>query len=302
MCELNNPLHLVVLMTCHNRCAKTLACLEALYRNPLPQAARLSVVLVDDGSSDGTGEAVRDAFPDVEVVRGDGSLFWNGGMRRAWDAAQNHAYDCLLWLNDDTVLDDDALMRLLETASQLRNRLNQPAMVVGSTRIPGSDIPSYGGAARRSRLRPMSFVLVPPGKEAIECDTMNGNVVLVPREISLALGNLDSRFVHSIGDTDYGLRAKAAGYSVWVMPGYAGSCVNDNRESGSFLDVTLPLFERLRIIRSAKGLPVQAWLALTRRHAGVLWPLHWVWPYLKVVMTSLNYSINHAIRRRGDRA
>lgn len=291
---------LVVLMTCHNRRAKTLACLQALYRNRLPENVRLDVVLVDDGSSDGTGDAVRERFPEVQVIRGNGSLFWNGGMRRAYEAAQAHAYDHLLWLNDDTLLDGDAVERLLATESRLHNRSGRPAIIVGSTRIPGSNVPSYGGTVRMHRLRPMRFVLIPPGTEPIECHTMNGNVVLVPREISLALGNLEPRFVHAIGDTDYGLRARAAGYSVWVIPGYAGTCVNDNPISGSFNDVALPLAVRMRKILSPKGLPPRAWLVLTRRHAGILWPLHWVWPYLKVIMTSVACSIGIAGKRRTD--
>lgn len=292
---------LVVLMTCHNRIDKTLACLEALYRNRLPENVSLDVVLVDDGSSDGTREAVQDRFPAVRIIRGDGSLFWNGGMRRAYEAAQAEEYDYLLWLNDDTVLDGDAVERLLATQTQLLDRLGRPAIIVGSTRLPASNIPSYGGTVRIHRLKPMRFVLIPPETEPIECDTMNGNVVLVPREISLALGNLEPRFVHAGGDMDYGLRAKAALYSIWVMPGYAGACANDHPISGSFNDVTLPLTDRMRKILSPKGLPLRTWLVLTRRHGGLLWPLHWAWPYLKVFITSVAYRIRYAGKRRGDR-
>ena len=293
---------IVVLMACHNRREKTLACLAALYRNPLPPGTSLGVVLVDDGSTDGTGDAVCTAYPEVQIVRGDGSLFWNGGMRLAWDVAQNSPYDYLLWLNDDTLLVDDTLGRLLATEAQLCACLGRPAIIVGSTRVPGSETPSYGGSVRHNWLRPMNFLPIIPGKDAIKCDTMNGNCVLVPRKISLALGNLESRFVHAIGDTDYGLRANAAGYSVWVMPGFAGTCVNDDLAGGSYNDVTLPLAVRMRKILSHKGLPPRAWLVLTRRHAGVLWPLHWGWPYCKVVLTSWQYSIRNFVARRGSRA
>lgn len=293
---------IVVLMTCYNRREKTLACLAALYRNLLPAGTKLGVVLVDDGSADGTGEAVANAYPDVEVVCGNGNLFWNGGMRLAWEAAQTRSYDYLLWLNDDTLLDDDTIRRLLATEAQLRKRLGRPAIIVGSTRTPGSEIPSYGGEVRRHWLRTIRFELIQPGREAVECDTMDGNCVLVSREISLALGNLEPRFVHAMGDTDYGLRTKAIGYSIWVMPGYAGTCVNDNLIAGSFNDATLPLAVRMHKILSPKGLPPRPWLVFTRRHAGVLWPLHWVWPYGKVVMTSLKYSVLNFVARRGGRA
>ncbi len=59
-----------------------------------PEAGlELSVYLVDDGSSDGTGDAVRQAYPSVSVIRGDGTLFWNRGMRKAWeDALKKNAF------------------------------------------------------------------------------------------------------------------------------------------------------------------------------------------------------------------
>ncbi len=293
---------IVVMMTCYNRRRKTLACLAALYRNLLPAGTKLDVVLVDDGSEDGTAVAVGAAYPGVEIVSGNGSLFWNGGMRLAWTVAQTRSYDYLFWLNDDTLLDDDTIGRLLATEAQLHKRLGRPAIIVGSTRIPGSEIPSYGGTVRRDWFRPMHFELIHPGPAAIECDTMNGNCVLVPREISLVLGNLEPRFVHTMGDIDYGLRANAAGYSVWVMPGYAGTCVNDDLIAGSCGDVTLPLSVRMRKILSPKALPFQSWLVLTRRHAGMLWPLHWVWPYFRVIVTSLKYSILNSLARRRRRA
>src|SRR5688500_4668302 len=107
---------IAVLMTCHNRKALTLACLEMLRRQPLFAAENL--FLVDDGSSDGTGDAVRQAFPTANVVQGDGSLFWNGGMRLAWDRAKaaGRDFDFYLWLNDDVKLSPDALDMLVADA------------------------------------------------------------------------------------------------------------------------------------------------------------------------------------------
>ena len=76
---------IAVLLTCFNRRAKTLAALEALFKQDgAGTTFALNVFLVDDGSSDGTGDAVRGAFPQVHVIDGTGDLYWNGGMRRAF--------------------------------------------------------------------------------------------------------------------------------------------------------------------------------------------------------------------------
>ena len=277
--------HIAVLMTCHNRREKTLECLRALYLNAVPEDTILRVVLVDDGSTDGTAKAVSEYFPDVCIVFGDGSLFWNGGMRLAYEVAQDEPYDYLLWLNDDTLLEPDALKRLLSTEVQLRKRSSQPVIVVGSTCVPGTGITSYGGTTQPDRFRPLHFVIVQPTEVPQKCDSMNGNCVLIPREIALRVGNLEAHFVHSMGDTDYGLRAKMLGYSLWVLAGHAGNCINDNLIIDSFSDAALSLTARMHKITGPKVLPPQAWMVLTRRHAGPLWPIHWAWPYTKVVLT-----------------
>ena len=51
----------------------------------------------------------------MRIIRGDGSLFWAKGMRKAWEAAiaERDNWDGFLWLNDDTELDGGALQKLL---------------------------------------------------------------------------------------------------------------------------------------------------------------------------------------------
>ena len=43
----------------------------------------LDIVVFDDGSTDNTREHLRDRFPDVQVVIGDGQFWWTGGTNRA---------------------------------------------------------------------------------------------------------------------------------------------------------------------------------------------------------------------------
>jgi GT2 family glycosyltransferase len=80
---------IVALLTCFNRRALTLACIDALTRQRLPQGWELGIIVVDDGSKDGTAQAVAERFPQVRLIHGDGHLYWNGGMRAAMAAAVN---------------------------------------------------------------------------------------------------------------------------------------------------------------------------------------------------------------------
>lgn len=276
-------LSLAVIQTCFNRKKNTLNCLEALTANIGLKHVQMSIVLIDDGSTDGTAEAVHAAFPRVQVVVSNGNLFWSRGMHKAFAIALQGAHDYYLWLNDDTMLLPDAVSRLLECESHLRKEHGKPVIVVGTTVNPESGAITYGGELLASKLKRMRFVRIVPSNVPQHCDSMTGNIVLIPKEVAQVVGNIDPAFEHAMGDTDYSLRARKAGYGVWLGPGVFGTC-SDNPTTGTYLDAGLPLLQRWRQMMSRKGLPWRSWLVLTSRHAGMLWPLYFVWPYVSLIV------------------
>jgi GT2 family glycosyltransferase len=289
-----NRNRLAALLTCYNRKQKTLASLTALFNQELPTEVRIDVYLLDDGSTDGTVMAVSQSYPQVKILQGNGNLFWNGGMRQAFGEAIKHDYDYYLWLNDDTTLYRDSISRLLETSHSLLAQGEQRAIVAGSTCDPQTNALTYGGVVRRSRLRPLKFDLVEPGEHVKRCDTINGNCVLIPREVVQAVGNLDSAFTHYIGDWDYGLRAQQQGCTVWIIPGYVGTC-SQNYQPGSTANSPVPPGERFKKMGQPKGLNVQSeilyplgeWKVFAQRHGGLLWPVYWLIPYRRLLWISL---------------
>ena len=101
---------IAILLTVHDRCAKTLACLDSVASafQQEERPADIEVFLTDDGSSDGTTDAIQTRsypFP-IHILQADGSLFWNGGMINSWRAAleSRQEYDGYLWLNNDTIV------------------------------------------------------------------------------------------------------------------------------------------------------------------------------------------------------
>src|SRR6476620_8947755 len=99
-------LKVAVIMTVHNRREKTLACLRSVAASRSP-SVDYQVFIVDDGSTDGTSQAVQTEFPAASVIGADGDLYWAAGMALAESAAREHAWDVLLWLNDDVELIPD---------------------------------------------------------------------------------------------------------------------------------------------------------------------------------------------------
>jgi GT2 family glycosyltransferase len=272
---------IAVLLTSYNRRAHTLKCLESLHATAIPGIG-VNIYLVDDASRDGTAEAVAAAYPNVEITIGSGDLFWGGGMRLAFNRAVQAHPDFLLWLNDDVVLDSNALERLLAAYATLGAQRQPLSIVVGSTRDPQTGGTTYGGVQRTSRWRRMAFSIVEPTDTPQPCETMTGNIVLIPRSVYSVVGNIDERFTHAMGDFDYGLRACSAGCQVFVAPGHFGMCRLNPRE-GTFRDTTLSRRERLRRAHLMKGLPPAEWATMCRRHAGPLWPAFAISPYVRIM-------------------
>jgi len=274
---------IAVLMACHNRCATTLKCLDALQRQRLAEDISLSVYLVDDGSTDGTAAAVRQAHPQVRLLQGDGSLFWTGGMHRALEEARRERFDYFLWLNDDTRLRRDAISKLVETSEGVRSTEGPAHIIVGTTLDGETNRPTYGGVVHSSWWHPFRYALVEPGEGPVPCETMNGNCVLVSREVVERVGNMDTVYQHGFADYDYGLRARRAGCTVWIAPGFIGWC-RRTKIRRDWRNAELSWKRRWAAVKGPKGLPPRQMLTFARRHGGPLWPIFWCIPYIRALV------------------
>jgi GT2 family glycosyltransferase len=197
---MNKNRKLAVLLTCFNRKENTLTCLKQLFHFN----EDVAVYLVDDNSTDGTWEAVALQFPQVQLIRGTGDLFWNRGMHLAWEYAAKNDYDYYLWLNDDVVIYETCFEELF-TCVKLKD---DKAIISGIIESLDKET-LYGGTDKNKQL------IIPNGKlNAIT--NMNGNVVLIPKNVYNKLGNLDPYFHHDLGDVDYGWRASKNGIGVFT--------------------------------------------------------------------------------------
>jgi GT2 family glycosyltransferase len=259
-------------LACYNRRELTLRCLDSYFAQQHDGEAE--VVLVDDASTDGTAEAVRERFPSVTVVLSHGNLYWAAGMALACRHAIERRPDYLLWLNDDTVLAPNALQVMLRT----HRASSAFAVVSGALRAPSTGRTSYGGVRRRGG-HPMQFDLVEPGEAPQVLDTVHGNVLLVPNSVYDRV-SIDGSFAHAYADFDFGLRVRQAGGICILAPGYVGDC-----ESNAALSLSLAAArgwrQRLRVLNSPKGLPVRSQVKYLWRHGGTAWPLFVFSPYVR---------------------
>lgn len=265
-----------ILITCHNRKLKTLSCLEALHGSNLPKNYQIETYLVDDGSSDGTANAVGFQFPSVEVIEGSGNLFWNQGMRLAWfTAAQHKEYNFYLWLNDDTIIEDDALEVLFENYRKASQMDNMPVLMVGACK-ESFDVNkfSYGG---RNENGP-----VVPNGEVQKCKFINGNVVLVPKAIFKDLGYLSNDYTHGIGDYDYGLRVQNNGYSCYTTSQYIAVCPT-HKNISTWCNPEKSLSERWEHFNSPLGLNFNEYVRFRKKFWGNEWIIYAFKAYCKML-------------------
>jgi len=194
------PLACIVIPV-HNRRALTLACLECLRWSA--GDAHWKIVLVDDGCTDGTAEAARQTHPHVEIVTGDGSLFWTGAMALGMDHAMSLGATEIVWLNDDTQPDEASLRRIVGLVRE------DPFLMVASTAVAN-------GEPRTTCS--LHFKPAPPVPGMLrEADVLAGYLVAFSAEVVRRIGLPDAvRWPHYAGDSSYTRQAHRAGFHLRV--------------------------------------------------------------------------------------
>lgn len=268
---------IAVLAACFNRRELTLRGLASL--RAAATAVDYHVYLVDDGSTDGTAAAVRAGHPEVTVIEGDGSLYWNGGMRRAWQAAIPSAPDYYLWWNDDLELLPRSVDDLLAFQRELEARHGPRVITIGKVTDPADGAVTYGGYVRRPGLSRLSFARAPD--HLSECATMNGNCVLIPTRAVDEVGIHSEHYTHSSGDVDYGLRAGKAGYRLFQSPHVVGHTAYNVAFAAGHKRLNLSNWRF--IFTHPKGLPLKEWMHFCRAHGGAIWPVNFAARYLKIL-------------------
>lgn len=278
--EEKGVVRIAVLLTCHNRCEKTRKCLSSLYAI----IKDCSVFLVDDGSTDGTGEMVADEFPMVTVIRGNGDLFWNRGMYTAWKEAIKGTYDYYLLLNDDIELYPFFYNELMECEALCA----RPGIIVGITEDIDKKNIIYGGTDDKK-------VLIKPNNNLQDIYFMNGNVVLVPNAVVEKIGILDPHYHHDLGDVDYGLVArrnniKVVTTRVTIAAGYQNDYCRVRRWNTNIIN-------RFRVLYSPLGSNPRINFYFRKKNFGILSACVY-WFYLHLINILPDFIISDLFGNR----
>jgi GT2 family glycosyltransferase len=273
---------LAVLVTCHNRQIKTLQCLRSLHSAILPDTIKFTVFLVDDGCTDSTVVSINDIYPDVFIIKGNGSLYWAGGMRLAWRTAlSKKKFNSFLLLNDDVVLKDDFFLLLLECHDFAIKKYGVGGVYTAATFDFKKNKTSYGGQKIiKNSWRVLSQTVEPNGQPQL-VDMVNANILWVESNVVDKISILSDIFTHGIADYDYGLRANKAKLPVLLTSNYGGYCIDDHKSNYS--SQGLSLRDRVKYLKSPTGLAYDDYIAYIFLHFPLSLPYSFLILWLKTI-------------------
>jgi len=276
---------IAVILTCFNRHLKTIDCLESIYSQKLETPVKFDIYLVDDNSPDKTGKLIKERFPEVNVLEGNGSLFWVGGMRLAWTEALKSGYDGYLLINDDVLMNSNMLSSLLATHNYSLQKYQQEGIYIGSTKDPDTNKLSYGGRTLLSKLTGKSVLTEPDQVNPVECDFAHANILLVMKAVTDKIGILNKNFTQRLADYDYTLKAKKNGFPLLVCPGYCGICKDDHGKN--WLSADYSLKERISYLKNPKYLAYEEYLLFMKWHFPYYMPVAFVKLWMKTLFPSI---------------
>jgi GT2 family glycosyltransferase len=199
--------------------ADTAACLRSLAAGDYPA---LRVLLVDNGSPDGSGDKLHAAFPETPYLQTGTNLGYTGGNNRGMELALEDGCDYVLVLNNDTVAEPDCVSRLVAAAR------SRPRVGAVGPKILYADEPDRiwfaGGDLSRTRALGThrregerdDDASAYAGPE--EVTFLTGCCLLIPADVVREVGGFEEDFFAYAEDVDLSLRLAERGYSLLYEP------------------------------------------------------------------------------------
>ncbi len=244
-----------ILIPAHNRKTITLGCLDQL--QIFGCLDDFNVIAIDDGSTDGTQDEIRATYPAVEILAGNGTLWWTGAIALGMNHAYQQGAEYIIWLNDDCELQAHTLRALVEFCQ------DHPRAIAGAQGF-NKDQPNqiaFGG--KQKTWKGYRYLQVST-TETLPCDLLSGNIVCLPSSVIDAIGYPDPEATpHYGGDSLYLIKAQQAGYQLYV----------DGRYPALDLPGEPKLYPNHWL--TCDGPPDRLWKLCFNRYSGLSWRVWW---------------------------
>jgi len=209
------PPRVFIIIVNWNGEADTLECLRSLRRDTYENKG---IIVVDNGSSDGSVVSIAREFPEVTLIETKCNLGFTGGNNVGIDRALRAGADYLYLLNNDTVSEEGAMSALV-TAAQASKEFGLLTPLILYHDAPG-DAWFAGSRIDLSRGTAVHDNQQPPSRDGgtVEIAWASGCAMLIPAEVARSLHGFDNRFFLNWEDVDLSLRVRDAGLRVGLVP------------------------------------------------------------------------------------
>ena len=210
---MSNPRSCVIIINWRQP-AMTVECVQAVRQMT---AANVDLLLIDNGSGDGSVEQLRQALPAVPLLALPENVGFAAGANRGLVRALRQGFDYALLLNNDAFPADDMLARLLDETA--------PDVALLSPKIFYEEVPQriwFAGGRQHPCLLEMRDTGrgEPDGPRwaaSRDVDYLLGTGLLVNLEAAGQVGWLDERFFMYYEDLDWSIRLRQAGYRLRLV-------------------------------------------------------------------------------------
>jgi GT2 family glycosyltransferase len=201
-----------IVIPVHNRKKYTEKCLRSL-RNQTYQAD--NIIVVDDGSKDGTREMLEQEFPEIIALSGGENLFWTAAINKGIKLALALGADYVMTLNNDTVASPGFIEKMM-----LHMDHNTPALLGAFDVDMATQKPYYGGEIFDWRSSTSKYLLNVLKKEEQnglhEVSLLPARGLLIPRAVFDAIGLFaEKQLPHYLADYDFTQRARKRGFKIY---------------------------------------------------------------------------------------
>ncbi len=201
-----------IIIPVHNRKEFTQECLVSLQKQT---EKNFEVIIVDDGSTDGTSEMIQSQFSEVILLKGDGNLWWTAATNLGVKYALNHGASYILTLNNDTIASNNFIEKMIYWAEKTPDSLlGAFAVDINSKRpVYGGEIINWWSASYKSLLN----VISPDSWHGLhEVTHFPGRGLFIPSKVFEKIGLYDEiNFPHYVADYDFTHKAKRAGFKIF---------------------------------------------------------------------------------------
>ncbi len=213
--DLNEPLLYIIILNTSRR-EDTLACIRTLQANTYGNKV---IVVLDNASTDGSPEAIRRAFPDVQVMLLEKNLGYAGNNNVGIVHAMQKGAEWVLVLNEDTLLDPDCLRLMVEAGERdpkigivgpLVYHADEPTVIQSA----GGRLGPYWESIHIGQNEPDQEQF----REPLDVEWVSGCAIMVRRGVIDDVGMLDERFFYYWEETEWCMRATRAGWKILNAP------------------------------------------------------------------------------------